>query len=601
MSSVGLQQDKVVRSRPAGLYAALGTHPYLLGLLLIFLGVALYYPVRTHPFVNYDDNIYVTDNLHVQNGLRWDTLTWAFHTYDAGNWHPLTWLSHALDVDLFDVNPAGHHETSMVLHALNAALLFWVLLRATGHAGSIAGAPSTRRSCGGWGRSFMVAALFALHPINVESVVWVAERKTVLSMFFFLLALGAYGWYAAKPNLARFAVVLACFACGLMAKPQVITFPFVLLLWDYWPLERVVFRSTTPARSSQESLFALGSSLFAGNSGSSLLAKSKTPIADSEKLLSGEKRIAYSPTQLLIEKLPLFALAGISAAITMKAQGAGGAVLSLDAAPLSGRLANALLSYVKYLMKAFWPAKLAPMYPYPEAGLRAWQVCGALLVLLAITVFVVRHRRRRYLLVGWLWFLGTLVPMIGLVQAGRQAMADRYAYLPLVGIFVMICWGISDWVEEKHLPAALLPAVSITVLLALSVTARRQIGYWADNVALWTHTVEVTPPNYVAQDNLGGALMARQRLEEAIVHFREAAAIHPVDPYSAFNIGFYEHTHGDLRGAIEQYKKAIVLSTSTALKATAWDNMGRAYRSLGETSQAQTCFEKARELQRQEH
>ncbi len=563
MSSVGLQQDEAVGSRPAGLYAALGRHTYLLGLLLILLSLALYYPVKSHPFVNYDDNVYVTGNLRVQNGLTWDTVTWAFRTYDAGNWHPLTWLSHALDVELFDVNPAGPHETSMVLHGLNAALLFWVLLRATGCAG----------------RSFVVAALFAVHPINVESVVWVAERKTVLSMFFFLPALGAYGWYAAKPKGARYAAVTALFACGLMAKPQVITFPFVLLLWDYWPLQRVAFRSSP---------FAIRQS-------------SSDEISGEERTANGAQQLANSPRQLLIEKLPLFALAAASAAITMKAQRASRAVLSLDVSPLPMRLSNALVSYVKYLRKAFWPTNLAPMYPYPGAGLRAWQVLGALLVLLAITVFVVRHRRRRYLLVGWLWFLGTLVPMIGLVQVGRQAMADRYAYLPLVGIFIMLCWGVSDWAEEKHLPAAFLPALSIAVLLGLSVTARRQIGYWGDNVTLWTHTVEVTPPNYVAQDNLGGALMASQRLEEAIVHFREAAAIHPVDPYSAFNIGFYEHTHGDLRDAIEQYKKAIVLSTSTGLKATAWDNMGRAYRSLGEAGQAQACFEKARELQGQEH
>jgi tetratricopeptide (TPR) repeat protein len=576
VSSVGLQQDEAVRSRPAGLYAALGRHPYLLGLLLTLLSVALYYPVKSHPFVNYDDNVYVTDNLPVQNGLTWDTVTWAFRTYDAGNWHPLTWLSHALDVDLFDVNPAGHHGTSMVLHALNAALLFWVLLRATG----------------GAGRSFVVAALFAVHPINVESVVWVAERKTVLSMFFFLLALGVYGWYAAKPKGARYAAVTALFACGLMAKPQVITFPFVLLLWDYWPLERVAFRSSP---------FAIRQSSSDEISGEKRTAKSQQRLSGEERTANGAQQLANSPRQLLIEKLPLFALAAASAAITMKAQRASRAVLSLDVSPLPMRLSNALVSYVKYLRKAFWPTNLAPMYPYPGAGLRAWQVFGALLVLLAITVFVVRHRRRRYLLVGWLWFLGTLVPMIGLVQVGRQAMADRYAYLPLLGIFIMLCWGVSDWAEEKHLPAAFLPTVSIAVLLGLSVTARRQIGYWGDNVTLWTHTVEVTPPNYVAQDNLGGALMASQRLEEAIVHFREAAAIHPVDPYSAFNIGFYEHTHGDLRGAIEQYKKAIALSTSTALKATGWDNMGRAYRSLGEAGQAQACFEKARELQGQEH
>jgi len=553
VSSVGLQPDEQVQSHPAGLFT--GNRSYLLGLLLIVLTVALYYSVRNHPYVNYDDTVYVTDNVHVQNGLTWDTVTWAFTTDDAGNWHPLTWLSHALDVEMYDLTPGGHHQTSMLLHALNAALLFWVLLQATGYAG----------------RSFMVAALFAVHPVNVESVVWIAERKTVLSMTFFLLALGAWRWYAAKPHVLRYAGVAGLFALGLMAKPQIITFPFVLLLWDYWPLGRVAFRSSP---------FALRQK-------------------DSGEV-SGEKRTANSERrflQLLVEKLPLLAIAAASAAITMKAQGASGAVLSLGATPLSIRLSNGLVSYVKYLMNAFWPRGLAPMYPHPGDSLRAWQVYGALLLLLTITLLVVERRCRPYLLVGWLWFLGTLVPMIGLVQVGRQAMADRYAYLPLIGIFIMVCWGVAEWTAEKRLPAALLPAVSIAVLLALGIVARHQIGYWSDNVILWTHTIQVTPPNYVAQDNLGGALLARKRLDDAVVHFREAAAIHPVDPISAFNIGFYDQEHGNLYGAIEQYKKAIILTTSPSVKIQAWNDMGIAYRSLGNAQQARECFAAAKTLQ----
>jgi len=553
VSSVGLQPDEQVQSHPAGLLT--GNRAYLLGLLLIILTVALYYPVRTHPYVNYDDTVYVTDNVHVQNGLTWDTVTWAFTTDDAGNWHPLTWLSHALDVEMYDLTPGGHHQTSMLLHALNAALLFWVLLQATGYAG----------------RSFMVAALFAVHPVNVESVVWIAERKTVLSMTFFLLALGAWRWYAAKPHVLRYAGVAGLFALGLMAKPQIITFPFVLLLWDYWPLGRVAFRSSP---------FALRQK-------------------DSGEV-SGEKRTANSERRflrLLVEKLPLLAIAAASAAITMKAQGASGAVLSLGATPLSIRLSNGLVSYVKYLMNAFWPLGLAPMYPHPGDSLRAWQVYGALLLLLTITLWVVERRGRPYLLVGWLWFLGTLVPMIGLVQVGRQAMADRYAYLPLIGIFIMVCWGVAEWTAEKRLPAALLPAVSIAVLLALGIVARHQIGYWSDNVILWTHTIQVTPPNYVAQDNLGGALLARKRLDDAVVHFRDAAAIHPVDPISAFNIGFYDQEHGDLYGAIEQYKKAIIITTSPSVKVQAWNDMGIAYRSLGNAQQARECFAAAKTLQ----
>ncbi len=564
MSSVGLQPDHTVQSHPAW-FTLSGNRAYLLGLLLIVLTVALYYPVRTHPFVNYDDTVYVTDNVHVKDGLTWDTVTWAFVTDDAGNWHPLTWLSHALDVQMYDLTPGGHHQTSMLLHALNAALLFWVLLRATGYAG----------------RSFMVAAWFAVHPVNVESVVWIAERKTVLSMTFFLLALGAWRWYAAKPHVLRYAVVALLFALGLMAKPQIITFPFVLLLWDYWPLGR----------------FALRSSPFALRQNSATELSGEKRTAHSEQRPPGTQLPQKSFRALLLEKLPLLAIAAASAAITMQAQRASGAVLSLGATPLSIRLSNGLVSYVKYLLNAFWPTGLAPMYPHPGDSLRAWQVYGALLILLTITLLVVERRGRPYLLVGWLWFLGTLVPMIGLVQVGRQAMADRYAYLPLIGIFIMVGWGAAEWAADKHLPAALLPVASIVVVLALSIAARRQIGYWADNVVLWTHTIQVTPPNYVAQDNLGGALLAHKRLDDAIAHFREAAAIHPVDPISAFNIGFYDQEHGDLYGAIEQYRRAILLTTSPSVKMQAWNDMGVAYRSLGNTQQAHECFEAAKRLQ----
>ncbi len=568
VSSVGLQPDEKVQSHPAS-FTLSGNRAYLLGLLLIILTIALYYPVRTHPYVNYDDNVYVTDNVHIQNGLTWDTVTWALVTDHSGNWHPLTWLSHALDVEMYDLTPGGHHQTSMLLHALNAALLFWVLLRATGYAG----------------RSFMVAVLFAVHPINVESVVWISERKTVLSMMFFLLALGAWRWYAAKPHALRYAVVAVLFALGLMAKPQIITFPFVLLLWDYWPLRRLAFRP---------SLFPFRRKDTPGASDEIQLAKDEQRSSYQERKANGGERFLW----LLLEKLPLLAIATASAMLTMKAQRASGAVLSLGATPLSVRLSNGLVSYVKYLMNAFWPTGLAPMYPHPGDSLRAWQVYGALLILLTITLLVV-ERRRPYLLVGWLWFLGTLVPMIGLVQVGRQAMADRYAYLPLLGIFIMACWGVAEWAAEKHLPAALLPAVSLAVVLALSIVARRQIGYWADNVILWTHTIQVTPPNYVAQDNLGGALMGHKRLDEAVVHFREAEAIHPVDPISTFNIGFYDQQHGNFYGAIEQYKRAIILTTSPSVKIQAWNDMGFAYRSLGNTQQARECFEAARKLQGQ--
>jgi protein O-mannosyl-transferase len=547
VSSVGLQPGEQVHTRPSGSSPFAGTRgAAVYSLLLLLLSIALYAPVKTHPFVNYDDNVYVTENLHVQNGLTWETVSWAFGTYDAGNWHPVTWLSHAWDYQRYDRDAAGHHQTSMLLHALNAVLLFLVLWRATGYRG----------------RSFVVAALFAVHPINVESVVWISERKTLLSMMFFLLALGAYRWYAVKPKFGRYAVIAILFVLGLMAKPQIITFPFVLLLWDYWPLRRVA-----PGNDAAES----------------------APGLFSQKSFSG----------LVVEKLPLFGIAAASAYMTMQAQHAGGAVMSLAATPLSMRLSNAIVSYVKYLAKAFWPVDLAPMYPHPGDSLRAWQVYGALLILLALTMFLAERKTRRYLIVGWLWFLGTMVPMIGLVQVGRQALADRYAYLPLLGIFLIVCWGVSDLVAEKHLPVLLLPAATVLMLAALSVVAHRQIGYWADNITLWTHTIQVTAPNYIAQDDLGGALMDQHRLEEAIPHFRLAAEIHPVDPVSNFNIGFYAQEHGDYNLAIEQYRKAILLTTSPSLKIKAWNNMGLAYRAVGDPDKARECFAAARQMQAQ--
>jgi len=555
VGSVGLQRGEQVQRQPAGPLPRPGRRAWLAGALLILLTLALYYPVRSHPFVNYDDNVYVTANEHVQAGLSLVTLRWALVTYEAGNWHPLTWLSHALDVELFSLDAGRHHQVSTLLHALNAALLFWVLLRATGYAG----------------RSFMVAALFAVHPINVETVVWIAERKTVLSMLFFLLALGAYRWYALSPKPGRYAVVAALFALGLMAKPQVITLPFVLLLWDYWPLGRLAVRSLPL----------------------SVLRKDRHE-------LSGEKPTANSKVRWLIaEKLPLFVLAAASAVMTMKAQWASGAVLGLAGTPFSVRLANAIVSYVRYIKKALWPSHLALLYPHPGKSLPGVEVYGSLLLLLAITMLVLEQRRRGYLLVGWLWFLGTLVPMIGLVQVGRQAMADRYAYLPLIGIFIMLCWGAPEAFGSAvgRRAAVLLPVAGTLTIAALSVVARRQIGYWSDNVTLWRHTVAVTPPNYIAQDNLGGALVARDGLEAGIEHYRTAAALHPVDPISAFNIAFYEQRHGELALAIERYKRVMVLTPRASLKRQALSNMGYAYRALGQQDRARECFEAAEKME----
>ena len=472
--------------------------------------------------------------------MQLDTVQWAFTTFDAANWHPITWLSHALDYQLFQLNPAGHHDTNVLLHVCNVLLLFWLLWQATGYAG----------------RSLMVAALFALHPINVESVAWVSERKNLLSMLFFLLALVAYRWYVREPRFGRYLAVAVLFALGLMAKPQIITLPFVLLLWDYWPLRR----------------------MFAASTGVS------SP--------TGQKSFLW----LVKEKLPLFALSAVSALITMRAQRAGGA-MPLVKYPLSMRLSNAIVSYVRYIGKAFWPTRFSPMYPHPGFSLMWWQVSAALLLLLAVTALVAANwRRRPYLPVGWFWFLGTLLPMVGLVQVGNQGLADRYAYLPFVGLFIMICWGVAELAQQWHMPVAAQAGLSTAALLVLAAITQRQITYWSSNVSLWSHALQVTSNNWVAEDNLGGALLDQGQMEDAIPHFFRAAAIFPGDSVSNLNIGVYEQQHGNLTEALEHYKKVVSGTRNPKVRAKAYRNMGYVYRDLGDPVRSRECFQAAESL-----
>jgi Flp pilus assembly protein TadD len=492
-------------------------------LLLAVVTLALYNPANRHPFVNYDDDRYVTENPHVRQGLTADTFKWALTSTEQANWHPLTWMSHALDVSLFRLNPAGHHFISILLHVVNSILLFLLLLWATHRLGP----------------SLFVAALFAVHPINVESVAWVAERKNVLCTLFFFLTLWAYGWYVEKPGWKRYLAVTLLFAAGLASKPMVITLPFVLLLLDYWPLARV-----------------------------------------------------RSWSRLALEKLPLLALSAGSAAITMRAQQAGGAVRSTV---FTARLANALYAYAMYLWKMVWPVRLAPMYPHPGGALSGWQVVLAAIVLIAITAAVRKFRERRYLLTGWLWFLGTLVPVIGLVQVGDAAMADRYAYLPLIGIFVMIGFGLADLTER--LKPGVWPAVpAAIVLIALAVVTHRQIDYWQSNTELWTHTLAVTQNNFVAEDNLGGALILDGREDEAQLHFAAAARINSSDAMSRSNLGTYFQTHNQPRQAVVEYESAVGLTSDPGLLAQTYANLGAAYRALGEDVHAHESFMNALRL-----
>jgi tetratricopeptide (TPR) repeat protein len=518
------------------------TRAWALSLLLVLATVALYYPVHSHPFLNYDDTSYVTDNRHVQAGVTWETVEWAFTTYYEANWHPVTWLSHALDCQLFDLHPAGHHNVNLLLHVINVLLLFWLLYQATGFAG----------------RSFMVAALFALHPINVQTVAWVAERKNLLSMLFFLLALGAYQWYASEPRVWRYGVVALLFAMGLMSKPQVITLPCILLLWDYWPLRR-------------------------------MFASARTPSPVVSPAVVPPKRFIW----LIVEKLPLFAIAAADAILTMHAQRMGGA---RNWFPRSIRLGNAILSYTRYVGKAFWPSRLALFYPHPGDTLRISHVLGALAFLLVVTGVVAYLHRLRYLPVGWLWFVGALVPMIGLIQVGIQAMADRYAYLPFIGLFIMVCWAAADLSEQLHVPPAWLAGVGIVVLLALTVTARIQLDLWGNNVTVWAHTLEVTGPNFIAENSVGVALEHEGKMDEAVKHFRAAVTIFPDDAASNLNLAEYDRQQGNLVACIERCKRVLGMAQFASQEAQAYAKMALAYHALGDSAQERQCLEKVQEI-----
>ncbi len=429
--------------------------PLALGAALALLTLAAWLPALRNGFVNLDDPYYVTAQPHVLPGITRAGLAWAWTAKVASNWHPLTMLSHMLDCQLFGLDPAGHHATSLLLHLANVLLLFAVLWRMTGAAG----------------RSAAVAALFAVHPTHVESVAWVAERKDVLSALFWLLAMGAWERYARAPSIGRYLLVALLMALGLMAKPMVVTLPFALLLLDVWPLGR---------------------------------------------LQLGWKR-------LTIEKIPLLALSAASSLITLRYQQTS--LAPLGVVPWSLRAANALVSYAAYLGKLFLPRHLAVFYPIPLA-IPAWKVAGAALLLTALTALAVwRARREPWLLVGWLWFLGTLVPVIGLVQVGRQAMADRYTYIPSIGLFLAVVWSLAE-LGKAH--RAALAATAGIVILALAAITWTQIGYWSDSATLFRHALAATgDDNYLAHIGLGKALMGEKDWDGAAAQFRAVLARYP--------------------------------------------------------------------------
>jgi len=507
-------------------------------LLLAVATLALYSPAIGHPFIfNYDDDVYVLNNAHVKAGLQWPTIRWALTSTEYSNWHPITWLSHATDCQLYGLNPSGHHLTNVLFHTLNVVLLFLLL---------VYGTKAT-------GRSFLVAALFALHPFNVESVAWVAERKNVLSTFFFLLTIGAYGWYALKPDLSRYFAVAALFVLGLASKPMVVTLPCVLLLLDFWPLRRIQGLSTTE----------------------NALPVPQIPL-----------------WRLVMEKLPLLALSAATCAVTIFAQHSGGAMKLV--LPLGVRLENAIYAYAMYVGKAFWPAWLGLFYPHPGATLAKWQLALAALFLCSVSALAWWQRTARpYLITGWLWFLGTLVPVIGLVQVGEQAIADRYAYVPLIGIFVMAVWGAADVADSRQLSFRSHAKIAAVVIAIFALFTIDQLRYWRSAVDIWAHTVEVTKDNFLGEQNLGAALLAADRYQEALPHFIKAAKLRPADPAAHLNLG------GDLalsdrpREAIAQYEAAIGLTSDPGMRVEAYGILGRLYSQIGQYAKARVSYEQA--------
>ncbi len=495
--------------------------------LLFVLAVAPYLQTLSHDFVNFDDGSYVSENLLVRQGLTSSNIAWAFTVFWAGNWHPLTWLSHMLDCQLFGMNPGAHHMVNVVIHGMSTVILFVAIRTMTGMV---------------W-RSALVAALFAIHPLHVESVAWVAERKDVLSTFFGLLAIWSYARYARSRSVGRYVVVALFFALSLMSKPMLVTFPFVLLLLDVWPLKR----------------------------------------------FSMEKE---RWTRVILEKLPLLAMSLASSVVTFKAQHAAGAVQPIELLPLGRRLANAVSAYAGYLYKTFWPVDLAVFYPFPDE-IPVAHVLIALSVLIGITIgVVILARGRPWLVVGWLLYLGTLVPVIGFVQVGDQSMADRYTYLPLIGIFLMIAWSIpsSAFADNRR---TVMSFVIAFILLGLSSLTFAQVRVWKNTTTLFEHAIKVTKGNFLAHNLLAGAIGQTGDLDGARDQIEKALQIKPNYAGAHYNLGMIMLYRHDFEKAQEEFNFAL---QANKLDPMAWNALGVAQVNLGKTDEAIANYRHAIEL-----
>ena len=507
-------------------------------LILIVVTLAAFWQVRNHEFVHLDDYEHITENRHLHRGLSTVGVVWAFSFTDVAYWHPMTWLSLMLDYELYGLSPSGYHLTNLLLHILSVLFLFLALRRMTG---SI------------WQSGF-VASLFALHPLNVESVAWAVERKNVLSSFFLMLTLLTYARYVERATPGRYLLVLLVFALGLMSKPTLVTAPFILLLLDYWPLNRL---QPVPAGGYVDQPST--SSLVSG----------------------GRKLLAF---RLILEKVPFFALATIAIFLTVLSNQHLEALVATTSVPLSLRIGNGLISYVSYIGKMVWPSNLAVFYPPPET-IPWWQVAAAILFLIILSLLVLRTLKTRpYLAVGWLWYLVTLVPSMGLVQAGLwPAMADRFAYVPLIGLFVMVAWGVPELLAKYRYQTIVLATAATILLVTLTMLTKLQVRYWQDSFTLFQQAVKVTVNNYVAHDSLGNALAQKGMLEQAIAHYQEALKMNPNLVNTHNNLGVALLKGGEINRAIAHYYQALRLKSDSA---ETHNNLGVALFNLGQLDKA---------------
>jgi protein O-mannosyl-transferase len=527
-------------------------------ILLAGMTLAVFAPVVSFQFINVDDNDYVTANAHVQQGLTWRNLSWALTALEAGNWHPVTWLSHLLDVTLFGLNPAGHHASSLLIHALNVILLFLCL----------------RSMTGSFWKSIAVAAIFAVHPLDLESVAWIAERKNVLSTLFLLLTLWVYVGYARKPGLLRYLLVAFLFTLGLMSKPMLVTLPFALLLLDYWPLGRLGFTPTLTPRLT--------------------LTKTGSPELPAMPLVQGPLDRNAAPATVFFwrcaEKLPLLLLAAGSAVLTLKAQ-------ALDAeikvVPLSSKAANALLSYGIYLFQMVWPAKLAIFYPYRDRAIFSWPVMVSLGSICLITALALwQTRKRPYLAVGWFWYLGMLVPVVGLVHVGDIAHADRYTYVPLLGVFLAIVWGAADLgTRFPALRNGLIAGAGLAVV-ALATATTRNISYWHDGIRISEHALAVTGPNCLMERALGEAFYHQGRADEALEHLARSSAIQPTDT-GLFEIGTIKFQQKKFDEAAFYFRKALQYPGEARTLAQIHNNLAVLEMQQGSPADAERDFQES--------